>query len=355
MRLANRWQGSRNHCGNGLWPRFLRAISLIAVLCPVLGGQAAETLNVVSLSPAQGIYRSHFAKFERAVEGSFEGGADVVLLIDGQAGTEESMMSTLRRGRAQLGVLTTAGVSAVIPELILLMAPYLFDSFEEADWVLDNFVYPSAVELMAAKGVHLIQWVDSGWWNVFAQKEIRLPEDSRGVRMRAASSEAAVMFLDAIGADVIPLPFAEVIPGLQTGLVEGGATNTAMYEAVGMYHHAPHLIMTRHALNPGAVMANKRWYDKLSPANQRLMSTAMGTSKLLRADVRLEEQQALDSIRAEGVVPYEPTQSERAEWISASREIHEKLIAELGSSSQEIYDLIQEGKAAYAAQLEHFK
>lgn len=318
-------------------------------LMPWAASSAADTINVVSLAPADGIFRSHFPRFEQTVEASYDGDVDVVLLIDGQAGSEETMMSALRRGRAQYGVLTMAGVSASVPELSLLMAPYLFDSFEEADFVMDHYVFELASRMLDERGVLLLKWIDSGWWNVFAQTDIANPKDMHGVRMRASSSAATVVFLKELGADVIPLPFGELVPGLQTGLVEGGATNTSMYSAVALYDHAPHLIMTRHALNPGAVMVNKRWFNRLSPQNKQVIWETMASADEIRADIRLEEQRALETIRAAGTIPQELTPQQRQAWKAPSRAIHAALVDDLGGETVALYERIQAGKAAFAA------
>jgi len=331
-----------------------RAVTLLALgVALAAGGMcngalAKDNLTLVSLAPADGIFRSHFPRFKQAVESRYDGDVEVALLVDGQAGSEATMMSALRRGRAQYGVLTMAGVSVAIPELTLLMAPYLFDSFEEADFVMDHYVLDLGRELMAARGVLLLKWIDSGWWNVFAQQNVADPDQVRGVRMRAASSPATVLFLQALDADVIPLPFGDLVPGLQTGLVQGGATNTSMYAAVALYDHAPYLIMTRHALNPGAVMVNKRWFERLSKQNQAVIEAAMASSAVIRADIRREEQQALDTIHAAGITPLELSPGQLAKWKRHSLAIHKALIADIGGDAQRLYDRIQAGKAAFA-------
>jgi len=323
---------------------------LLLGLLLIAGSVRADDLVVVALAPAQGVFRDAFDTFQTNVERSFGEATDVKLLVGGEAGTEESMLSSLRRGRAQFGVLTVPGTSTAVPELGLLMAPYLFDSFAEADFVLDEYLAEPVTALFAAKGLVFIQWVDSGWWNLFAKQAIPTPEDGRGLRLRAASGEAPVAFLRAFGADIIPLPFAEVIPGLQTGLIDGGATNTAMYVAMGMYQHAPHLTLTRHAINPGVVLANKRWFDGLSPGRQALVTQAFVSSEVLRAGVRQEARDALALVRAKGLMPYQPDAAELARWRAMSLPVQQQLVERIGGASADLYRQIRFGKAAFHRQ-----
>jgi TRAP-type C4-dicarboxylate transport system substrate-binding protein len=329
-------------------PATASGILICLGLCLAAGPSAAsDNIVVVSLAPAKGIFRGAFDIFKSTVERDLPGGTNVTLLVDGQAGSEESMLSSLRRGRAQFGVLTTVGASAAMPELTLLMAPYLFDSFEQADYVLDNHVAGPAADLMAEKGLVFIQWVDSGWWNVFATRRLAVPADSRNLRMRAGGGDPALLFLKAIGADVIPLPFAEIVPGLQTGLIEGGVTNTAMYVGVGMDQYAPHLTMTRHALNPGLVMANRRWFEGLDDTQKSVLAGAFPASAVLRAGVRREEEEALDSLRERGLQAYEPTSDEIEHWRTLAKPLHQELVQRLGGRARQLYDAVVDGKSSY--------
>ncbi len=309
----------------------------------------AETINYVSLVPGEGQLRDKFLATERRLEAGWTVSADVVLLIDGQVGTEESMAATVRRGRAQIGMLTTAGTSSVVAEMSLLMAPYLFDSFEEADFVLDNIILEKVKALFAEKGLHFVQWIDSGWFNVFSQVPARLPSDIVDMRMRAAGGPAARVFLQEVGADVAQLPFADLVPGLQTGLLVGGATNTSMYRTVALYELAPYVTLTRHGINPGTTFANKAWFDAQPETNQGLVMSGIASTSVLRSDVRAEGVEALIYSESKGATIITLSATERAAWKKASTNSHRILIDEIGGETAALYDLIQEGRSAFAA------
>lgn len=307
-----------------------------------------DTAVFVALIPEKGPFRASFLRFEERVETNFIGNIELSLLLEGQVGTEENMMSSVRRGRAQIAMLTVPGTATAIPEMALLMAPYLFDTYKEADFVLDNFVHQTTRDLFAEKGLHFIQWIDSGWHIVFSKFPVRTPTDVVNMRMRAAGGEAARFFFEAINADVVPLPFNDLIPGLDTGLVDGGATNTAMYRTVGIYELAPYLTMTNHSINPGVIMANKEWFDKLSITNQKIIEDGFGSSDYLREVVREGDDIHREFLKAIGIKVRTLSESERAVWKRLTEPTHKQLIDVLGGSSQAIYDLIQKGKAAFA-------
>ncbi|MBL4893910.1 MAG: TRAP transporter substrate-binding protein DctP, partial [Emcibacter sp.] len=146
----------------------------------------------------------------------------VKLLIRGEAGGEPVTMTNIRRNRLQFGGFTIGGASAVIPELSVLLSPYIFDSVEELDFVMDNFMLDLFQPLFAAKGLVLIRWVEVGWLNMYGRKPLLIPKDAAGYRLRSQASEASQAMMASLGGDLLQMPFHDLVPALQTGLVEGG-------------------------------------------------------------------------------------------------------------------------------------
>lgn len=324
----------------------LSALAAGALASTVLA--APEPITVLTMAPAHGEFRKQFYVLKDVIERDFAGGAEVKLLIDGEVGTEEAMIGALRRGRGQYGQLTIPGTSGAVPELALLMAPYLFRSFEEADYVLDRHVQDLVADMLAERGLVFLGWVESGWWNMFGKKPLRTPDDIVGYRMRAAGGDASGLYLRALKADVVPLAFADIIPSLQTGLIDGGATNEAMFGGVGIYQHAPHLTLTRHAVNPGMALANAAWFDRLSPDNQEVVRGALGSAALLRQVVRQEACDAIALARQNGATIHPTSAEDRAAWAAAAPRVHAELIATIGGRAQALYDRITAGRRAFA-------
>jgi TRAP-type C4-dicarboxylate transport system substrate-binding protein len=95
-------------------------------------------------------------------------------------------------------------------------------------------------------------------------------------------------------------------------------------------------------------MANKDWFDTLSPTNRALIRTAMGPLQDIRDGVRGDGERALQNLVPAGLIVHEPTAAERAAWKAAGQSTHAALIARLGGQAQMLYDAILAGKKAYA-------
>jgi len=145
----------------------------------------------------------HFLDFQQAVTQNLPE-MKTKMLIYGQLGSEENLVSGLRRNRVQFANLSAIIVSTLVEEAALLYAPYLFDSAEEADFIYDNYLTSMFTDLLAEKGLQFVAWSEIGFHNVYAKQPILSPEDAKGKRYRVSASLSSRYFAKAIGADLIP-------------------------------------------------------------------------------------------------------------------------------------------------------
>lgn len=278
----------------------------------------------------------------------------VKLLIRGEGGGEPITMTNVRRNRMQFGGYTIGGASAVVPELSVLLSPYVFDNIEELDYVMDHHMLDAFQPLFAAKGLVLIRWVDVGWLNMFGKKPMKLPQDAEGYRLRSQASEAAQVMMGSLKGDLHHMEFQDVIPSLQTGLIEGGETNAVLYSVTGLSGEAPHYVLTEHAYDTGVIVANKKWFDGLSLETQERVRSAFPSSDLARAGVRKMAGALIGMMRQkEGVTVYDLTEDEKQQWKAVTKDNYKKIIAEIGGQAPQIYDAMIKGRDAYRENHSH--
>jgi TRAP-type C4-dicarboxylate transport system substrate-binding protein len=288
-------------------------------------------------------------RFEQLVEQQVPD-FDVRLVIRGETGPEEATFAALRRGRIHIAGGSFAGVATIVPEISILSAPFLFDSEAEVDFVMDQFMYPAFDALFAAKGLRLLQWTDVGWVNLYAKRVILTPEAARGVRLRASSALASQAFIAQIGGDTITMPFSDVLPSLQTGLIDGGVTSVTMYSLSGITSEAPNYVLTQHSYDMGVLLANAKWLAGTSAAAQRAIATGFGGAAQTRRNARGSVHELMQSLPTKGVRIYVPSPLERAAWRAAAWPAHEKLLDRIGGQARQIYAQLLAGKRAFAAQ-----
>ena len=229
----------------------------------------------------------HFLDFEQAVNRGIPE-METKLLVYGQLGSEENLVSGLRRNRVQFANLSAIIVSTLVPEAALLYAPYLFDSAEEADFIYDNYLTSIFTELLAEKNLQFIAWSEIGFHNVYAKEPILNPQDAKGKRYRVSASLSSRYFAEAIGADLIPMGYGEIVQSLQTDLIEAGDNSVALYVKTGKEQEAPHYTLTEHSLGMSIMVARKEWWDDLNAEQQLIIKSAWPAAtesrRLLRAE-----------------------------------------------------------------------
>ncbi len=266
----------------------------------------------------------------------------------GERGSEEQMLHDIRRGRAHLGGMSLQGLASVVPELNIAMAPYVFESAEEVDFVYDHYLFEVFDALFAAKNLKLVQWVEVGWNGLYAQGPVRRPQDAAGLRLRGSPNPATQLFLASIGADSIPLGSGDLVPALQTGLIEGGVSAVIFHYFVTR-RYASHLTLSRHSYDTGAIIANKAWFEAASDAQQQVVRSAWGDVAVARQAVRSLYAQVIETMRQEGLALHQPNEAEMAEWRAVTALIMPTLIDRIGNAAESVHEAILAGKAAFAA------
>lgn len=330
---------------------FLRAgagasLALAAGACSQRVGDGRSVIYASGFSLPKSVDEALWLEFEQRVEQQ-RSDLDVRLLIRGETGPEEQMLSMLRRGRLQIAGGSFAGLAILVPEIALLSSPFLFDTEAEVDYVMDRYMLPLFRELFAAKGLHLMQWTDIGWVNLYGQQALTLPGELRGRRIRASSSLASQAFITAVGADTITLPFSEVVPSLQTGLIEGGVTSVTMYTLSGVSTEAPHFVLTQHSYDMGVMLANGVWFASLDAQAQQVVENGFGGADHARRRARASVTSLEQVLPTKGVTVHRPTAEQRAVWREAAWSSHQRLIERIGGAAPRVYDALTRGLTAF--------
>lgn len=328
--------------------RFLTLLVVTALSLSTANAAEPIPLTIVSFSAPDSAHGRRWVRFEENVQSTLGDQVALNMLTGGQVGTEDNMLSSIRRGRAQMGIISIGALAALVPELSLLVAPFLFDSEDEADFIMDRYLFEPYTELLAARGITLMKWEDGGWHQMYGRKPLRLPTDLTNYRLRSSATEATRLFLADAGADVVVLDFGDIVAALDTGLVDGGVTTTVMYRVAGLYEEAPHFTLSRHAFAPGALLANKAWADNMPPEVLAAVSAAQGTMANNRRLVRAEADESIATLRAAGVTMHELTPDERRAWTDVATPVRRKLIESIGGEAERIYNIMLEGKRAFS-------
>jgi tripartite ATP-independent transporter DctP family solute receptor len=332
------------------------ALSWLAAPCLLLAAAtssavAATTLKFGTVAPDNTPWSDELKAIQKRVSGESAGSLEIKLYLGGQLGGELEILQGVRRGRIQGGGFSTGALASAIPELDVLEIPFIFENNDEADFILDHYLFEPFQKLFEQKGLVLVTWAENGWRDIATRtKPVLTPADLKGLKIRSQESKAHLGYWKKIGANPVPLAITEVLSSLQTGLIEGFDNTPLFTLAAELNTGIKHYSVTRHIYQPGAIVFSKTTWDKLSESQRKtLMGPGNAMAPGSRKAVRALSDQLLSILKDSGVKVVELAPKERLAFKTAVAGYEQEIVPQLGGDSRRIYELVQEGKKDYAS------
>lgn len=177
-------------------------------------------LRIATLAPRQSGLGRAFQQLRKELKELPEGRVDLKMYDGGVAGDEETVVRKMRVGQLDGALLTSTGLGALVPQVLVLQAPGLITSYPALDDVRDK-LGPDLEKLFDKAGYELISWGDSGQIRIFSKHKIQHPSDLQNVRPWVwRGSPTMRAFIEAAGANGVTMGLPEVFSALQTGMVD---------------------------------------------------------------------------------------------------------------------------------------
>jgi len=263
--------------------------------------------------------------FKKSVEERSGGRVEVQLFPSSQLGDTQDMMDQAAAG-ANVGTFVEASrVSVFVPEFNVLVAPYAFSDVSELARFVDSDTFAGWNEKLKEKsGLTLLSF---NWYqgarHMLTKKPISKPADLNGVRVRTIGQPLWVETINAMGAVATPLPWAEVYPSLQTGVIDGAEAQPSAIWGAKLYEVIKNVTLTQHIFLMSGMLVSDAWIKSLPADLQAIVteeSKRWGASAL-KSNVDGAEK-IFNDIRATGV---EVTAIDIAPFRDAVKPVWEKL------------------------------
>ena len=299
-------------------------------------------LNLGTLAPRGSSF--HQAMLRMAAQWQAQG-VRLVVYPDGAQGSEADMVRLMRVGTLQGGLLTAVGLTEIEPAIAGLQSyPLLFRSFDELEFVIGR-LQPMLGKRLAAKGFVVLFWTDAGWIRYFFKEPVTTPEQLKHVKTFVWSGATEqYKLLRELGYDPVQMETGDILQGLATGQITGVSV-PAIFALVSQFEkRVPHMLDLDWAPLVGGCVIRKDNWDRLS-AQQRtaLQAAADVAAAEIRARSRIESEQAVKRMQADGLIVHEVSDAERAQWQAAAEQIYPRIRGRLvpADMHDEIMRLLQ--------------
>lgn len=327
--------------------KMLKGIAFAAGLAIfAIPGHAETILKLGSVAPSGSPWGKWATGVAAKIEEISGGELKIELLLDAQAGDEQTVLRQTAKGRLDIAFVSNVPMTLLSEELALPSAAYLFDSPEQGTCVTYEHMSDVLGDIMQGAGVVPLTWMEVGHYVLFSKTPLATPTDLSGMKLRIAPSIADAALAEALGASAIPMGTSDTIPALQTGTVDAAWFPTLFGIGIGTHKVAPHVTVTNHARLIGTVAVSGRTWAKLSDQEKQWLGVFTAAGPKLTQGILGAEPALLGKLEAAGVPVKHLSDDELNAWKTASEGVLEAIIEQAGGTSQQIADNIMAAKAA---------
>jgi TRAP-type transport system periplasmic protein len=280
-------------------------------------------LKIATLAPKGSIYHRSLQEIAAGAT-EVEPGSSATIYTDGGHGGEADIVRRMRIGQLNGALLTTIGLSEIDESVsVMQKMPLLFRSAAEVEYV-GRALRPELERRIADKGFVVLFWGEAGWVRFFAKGTIATPEDLRARRIFAwAGDPEQVEVMKKLGYRPVVLETADIVPGLETGLIDAVPLTPFWGLAMQVDGLANHMLDLRWAPVTGALVVSRSTFDALSPAAQKNMrSVAARVEGELRVYQERADGEAVIAMEKRGLKVDHPTPDQEREWHALAEQLY---------------------------------
>ena len=285
--------------------RYKRILLLLGFIInmPMAAHAADYTLKIGTLLPEGTVAMKIAHDFEHSVEARTQDKVNIIFYAGAVLGDEIDMIRKIKFGQLHGGAFTGMGLDRIVPAMAVWEIPFLFENFEEVDYVREK-VAPLFAKLFDEKGYYLLEWGEQGFIYFFSKEELKSFDGIKNLRSwlwaEHIMSEEIINSLDVNNR--VPLRLPEVLPSLQTGIIN--SFYVTPFLAIGLQWHtqAEHMLDLPLCYSPGAFIIIKQHWEKI-PEDLRAIireEANIHFPKLITIS-RKDHTAAMDALTAAGI------------------------------------------------------
>lgn len=315
----------------------MKKISRVVAVCCLLalcGGCAAGPSEMVPehifryAENQAGDFPTTLAAYYFAEQVAERSGGRIRIYVypDAQLGDERSIIEQMQYGGIDFGRVNLSPLSEYDPRLFVLQLPYLYDDRAHMWRVLESEIGDVFLEGLSEIGIVGLAWVDAGARSFYTRtKPVHTLEDMQGLRIRVQENTMMERLVELLGASPVQMRYDEVLPGLQTGKIDGAENNYPSYQSTGHSLLAPYFFEDEHSRIPELIVASEAAMARLDDADRALvLQAAQDASVYQRELFREYETRTREEVIAAGCEVHTITAEERQALIALTAPMAEE-------------------------------
>jgi TRAP-type C4-dicarboxylate transport system substrate-binding protein len=297
-----------------------------AAASPALA-QAAVQLRLGTVVPKNSVYHQALLELGESWRAAQGASGKFNVFTDGSQGGESEIVRRMRIGQLQGALISVVGLREIEPTIAALQnLPLLFRDWDEVDHVREKMRAPME-DRFKERGFVVIGWGDAGWVRFFSKEAAQRPDDYKRMKFFAWGSEPEQQaIMKSLGYTPVPLETTDILPAMQTGMINVVPSTPYFALASQVYETARHMLEINWAPIVGALVVTNKAWDAMAPtAQQALRSAGAKAGTAMRQRARAEVDEAVAAMKQRGLVVHKPTPEQWREWNELADKLYPRI------------------------------
>ena len=249
----------------------------------------------------------------------------------------------MRKGGLDMSVFPLDYASGKVPQLSITLMPCSVANIQQGLTWRNKPIGKKVDALMEANGVRNLVWAwfDGGMGSKI--KQIKVPADVKGTKLRAAGKKYEFMMREA-GASITSMPSSETYHALSTGVLDTMLTSSASFVSYRLYEVLKYINAPRDFsiwyMAENLVISEKTW-QRLTPEQQTIFMEVAEWMHVnwIYPNFKTLVDKLIAAYTKAGVDIHYMTEAEFNAWMNFAKETAWKNFAETVDGGQELLDL----------------
>ena len=301
-----------------IWCLALCAVFGLGFAAPAMSAEPVKLLLAHSATPENSLSVA-YDKFAELVKAKTKGSVVVEVHGNGVLAGDQTAIDGVKMGLIDLGSSASNNMASYTTAFWVTDLPFIFKSIESSHKVWWGEI-GEEMKAKAGKDINarVLFFIDTGGgFRVVAnnQREVKVPADLKGLKLRATGSPIELAMFKAWGASGTPLPWPEVYTALEQKVINGESLHPVWIYQAKHFEALKHLTRVDAMSNVHVCMMSHAAWKRLSPEQQAALVEAGKETQVFAAQVDAElGRKNLQDLKNAGLSYYEPTPEEAKLW-----------------------------------------
>ena len=294
-----------------------KIVRLLFVFCFLPLFASGEVFKIATISPDGLGWMSKFRAGLERIEAETNKRVTFKIYPGGVQGDDATVLRKMRIRQLNGGVFAAGSLTRFFPDLQVYNLPLQFRSYEEVDFVrarMDSYISDG----LRKAGIKTFAFTETGFAYLLANEPVSSLADLRRLKAWIPDNDPiAAELIKSFDVSPIPLNITDVLPALQTGMINAVVGPPSVILALQWHNHLTHLMNLPLVYIYSMLAMDMKVYSKASSADQDTVVEILDeVFELVGRETRSDNERALQALKKIGITFLEPTN--KAEWQAAA-------------------------------------